>query len=121
MRSKLKVKDKLTEWLIFLSDPNNKYMEEIMEKEPTIKKAITVLEFISQSNYERMLYEDRQRALIGYNSDLYGAREEGKIEGIKDIALKMLKDGFPIEQISKITGLNEQQITDLKKDLAANC
>jgi predicted transposase/invertase (TIGR01784 family) len=124
-KTELRKDDKLTEWLLFLKDPGNKEMEVIMEKEEKIKKAMTVLDYISQTKQERMLYEDRQRALITYNSNIDGAREEGilkgrlegklegKIEGKLEIARSMLKEGLDINLVSKISGIEIQQLKSL--------
>jgi hypothetical protein len=65
-KAKTELNDKLDVWLLFLKDPNNRKLEEVMEKETNIKKAITVLDLISQDKQERMLYETRQKAIMDY-------------------------------------------------------
>ena len=46
---------------------------------------------------------------------LYQAgRQEGKQEGIFETALNMKKEGVPVEQISKYTGLTKSQIDQLE-------
>jgi predicted transposase/invertase (TIGR01784 family) len=112
-RTEFRRNDKLAEWLLFLKDPNNKKLEEIMEKEEKIKKAMTVLDYISQTDKERMLYEDRQRALITYNSNIDGAKEEGRLEGKLEIAKSMLKEGLDINLVSKLSGINVQNLKSL--------
>ena len=41
-------------------------------------------------------------------------REEGKIEERMVLAKKCKAEGIPVETISRITGLSEQEIADLK-------
>jgi predicted transposase/invertase (TIGR01784 family) len=45
--------DKLKNWFLFLKDPNSKSMEVFMEREEGVKKAMTVLELLSQDTAER--------------------------------------------------------------------
>ena len=39
---------------------------------------------------------------------------EGKIEGKCDVAQNMLDEGFPIEQVVKLTGLSKEDILNAK-------
>jgi predicted transposase/invertase (TIGR01784 family) len=115
---KIDINDKLTEWLLFLKDPNNQIMEEIMEREPKLKKALTVLDLISQSNEQRRLYEDRQKAIMDYNSSMDRALEKGMEKGMEkrnyEFAKAMLNDNEPIEKIIRYTGLSSDEIEKLK-------
>jgi predicted transposase/invertase (TIGR01784 family) len=113
-KANLELDDKLNEWLLFLKDPNNKILEKVMEKEKNIKKAITILDIISQDKQERMLYEARQKAIMDYNSNMYGAREEGRTEGKFETAKAMINDGMDIALVSKYTGIDVQKLNSLK-------
>ena len=42
------------------------------------------------------------------------AFDEGKLEGKKENALNMLKDGLPIEKVAKYSGLSIEQIKALQ-------
>lgn len=42
------------------------------------------------------------------------AREEGEKKGLLKVAKKCKAEGIPVETISRITGLSEQEIADLK-------
>ena len=43
-------------------------------------------------------------------------RKEGKIEGFKEIAKKLLNKNISKEEISEITGLNEKEIDKISKE-----
>ena len=42
------------------------------------------------------------------------ARKEGKMEGVLEIALKMLEKGMSMEDITVMTGLSKQQIEQIQ-------
>ncbi|NER06216.1 MAG: hypothetical protein F6K17_28360, partial [Okeania sp. SIO3C4] len=50
---------------------------------------------------------------MGIEVGLEEGMEKGLAEGLKKVALQMLKDGEPVEKISKFTGLTAEQITKL--------
>jgi predicted transposase/invertase (TIGR01784 family) len=75
---------------------------------------MTVMECISQGKRERMLEEDRRKAILDYNSNMAGAREEGELKGKMEVAASMLKKGLDIAFISEITGLESQQLKSLQ-------
>ena len=92
--------------------------------------------FFSQDKDERDLYFRRLMATMDYNSGMNGARQEGLEEGRKagrkeghqqgreegqematiNIARNALAEGFPIEVIQKITGLDLETIKQLAGD-----
>jgi flagellar biosynthesis/type III secretory pathway protein FliH len=54
------------------------------ELEPALKKAMSVLEFLSQDEQARQHYEARQKFLRDEASMIEGAREEGLKEGLEE-------------------------------------
>ncbi len=66
------------------------------------------------SREEYQHYEDSLKYYRDLKNSLDTAREEGKIEGKIEIAKNGLKEGYPIEMISKMTGLTEEEIKQLK-------
>ena len=42
-----------------------------------------------------------------------GARDQGRKEGIKDVAKKMLAEKMDIDVITKVTGLTKEEIEEL--------
>ena len=65
------------------------------------------------------LYTKLSRREMKYNTYIVEATEEGYNKGIKqnniDVAKKMLEEKLPLETISKITGLTNEEITELNK------
>ncbi|MGG0824160.1 Rpn family recombination-promoting nuclease/putative transposase [Paenibacillus turicensis] len=120
----------LINWLFFLKGTDKTNWEVLQMNEPTIKKAMTTLEFLSQDFEARIRYEERQKYLHDEASAMEWAMDNGLEKGLKkglkkgqeqgerqkalDIAKNMLKEGLAIELISKVTGLSEKEITSLK-------
>ena len=89
---------------------------------PTLKKAISVLEVMNFNDEERNSYEDHLKWLMIEASTVKKAEEKaeargkagGKAEEKMEIAKEMIADNEPIEKIIKYTGLTLEQIEDLK-------
>ena len=92
-------------------------MEECKKENGEMKEAIEQLEQMSADEYERELYEIRERSRLTYNTEMYEARrkglEEGEERSKKEIAKKMKVEGIDIELIKKITNLTEEEIKAL--------
>ncbi|MGG1616382.1 Rpn family recombination-promoting nuclease/putative transposase [Paenibacillus sp. NRS-1782] len=94
--------------------------------EPTLKKAMDTLEFLSQDREARRLYEERQKYLHDEASMIEWATEKGLKKGLEvglakgerqkavEIASNMLSLGIEIEVISKASGLSESEVQSLK-------
>ena len=65
------------------------------------------------------LYTKLSRREMEYNTHIAEATEEGYNKGIEEeklnVAKKMLEENLPLEIISKITGLSNEEITELNK------
>ncbi len=105
---------RLVRWMLFLTTKTREGLEELAMEEPAIKKALTTLEFLSQDERARQLYEDRQRALMTYTADVDGAREEGEQIGIEKVARAMLRAGDSVEKVVTLTGLSREAVDALK-------
>ena len=89
-----------------------------------IEKAIDELEYLSQDDKTRQLYEEQLKAEFDYNSGIYAAFRDGKAEGKLEgklegeletklqTARKMKEEGFNDDQIIRITGLSESQLRE---------
>ncbi|WP_254438381.1 hypothetical protein [Paenibacillus sp. DCT19] len=106
------------------------------ELEPALKKAMSVLEFLSQDEQARQQYEARQKFLRDEASMIEGAREEGlkkgMEEGIKEgikeglkegeaeskrrIAQNMLSMGLDQDTIMKATGLTSAELKAIQEE-----
>ena len=120
-KKKPKVADLLEKWLYVIGG-DQKMMEKYKKENKEIKEAVEQLTQMSADEYERELYEIRERSRLTYNTEMYEARrkgmeegeikgkEEGKTEEKKKIAKKMKEKGADIEYIIEITGLTEEEI-----------
>jgi len=112
----------LLNWLLFLKSEDTTNWEVLKVNEPTLGKAMTALEYLSQDAEARRLYEMRQKALHDEASMLEGAREEGERRGESigrtkekmDVALKLLSMGVNIVSVAEATGLSEEELQKLK-------
>ena len=125
---KPKVADLLEKWLYVIGG-DQKMMEEYKKGNGEMKEAIEQLEQMSADEYERQLYEIRERSRLTYNTEMDEARRkgleegeikgriegkaEGKVEEKKEIAKRMKKEGFDKKIIQSITGLTEEEIESL--------
>ena len=115
-------KNELAQWVMFLNDPNESEVSQIVKENNEIKEAMDELEKISKDEELRIVAELREKAIRDKKNGLRHAREEGIKEGIeqgieqgvKRVAKKMLATSMPIKEIIKITGLTEEQILKLK-------
>ena len=81
-----------------------------------IEKAIEELEYLSQDEKTRQIYEEQLKAEFDYNSGIYAAFRDGKLEGKLETqfetARKMRQKGFSALEIQEITVLSEAQLKE---------
>ena len=65
---------------------------------------------MSADEYERELYEIRERSRLTYNTEMNEAKKKGIEEGKKEIAKKMKEKGVEVEFIQEITGFTIEEI-----------
>lgn len=107
--------DKLVKWLLFLKGVDKPTLWEVISmNEPALQKAMDTLEFLSQNEEARRLYEMRQKALHDEASMIDGAKEEGRLANATEVALKLLKRGMTVGEASEISGLSESEVQRLK-------
>ena len=122
---------KLALWSKFLLNPES-VEEKDMKENKDIKKAKEELDKIKQDEYEKRLAELRQKKIWDdearkaflYEEGLEKGREETQkikeeyekrlVQGKIEIAKKMLKFGFLMEDIIKITELSQEEIEKIK-------
>lgn len=105
-------------WLKFIENPN-KLEEKEMAKNEVIVKA--------KKEYDKLVEDEdvKRRAELRelfcwtheqtYDNGVKYGIEQGKKSEKIEIAREMLKEGFDIEKIVKITGLEQSEIMELKK------
>jgi predicted transposase/invertase (TIGR01784 family) len=111
-----KVKTSLDMWVAFLT------RHDLLKKDhlpaslnnPTLQKALHVLDVMNFGPEEREAYEDHLKWLRIEMNTLKKAEEKGRQEKNLEIAQKMLQQGFSREQVFQITGLSEESISQLE-------
>ncbi|GFZ76394.1 hypothetical protein GCM10008018_22190 [Paenibacillus marchantiophytorum] len=115
----------LVNWLLFLKGTEKENWEVLAMNEPALQKAMDTLEFLSQNEEARRLYEMRQKALHDEASLIEGAKAEGMEKGIEKgieigqqhakiaLAKKLIAKEMDISFIIEVTGLSEEDIENL--------
>ena len=118
-----KLETNLESWAYFFREVHNlteETLQELRSINPMIEKAIEELEYLSQDEKTRQLYEEQLKAEFDYNSGIYAAFRDGKAEGKQEgefenklqTAKKMREFGDTLEKIILITGLSESQLRE---------
>ena len=117
-------KERLNLWVEFIKNPGVKIMineeddKEMVETKETIQEAMERYEQIQQDKHEMELAELRLKYILDQNSiKKTGYREgieKGSNDKAKEMAKKMLRDGFDKETVSKYTGLSKSEIDNIK-------
>lgn len=115
----------LINWLLFLKGADKSNWEVLKMNEPTLKKAMDTLEFLSQDREARRLYEERQKYLHDEASMIEWATEKGMEKGMEkgivegehkkavEIAKNLLEMGLDLDTIVKASGLSKEEVSAL--------
>ncbi|MGI6488163.1 MAG: Rpn family recombination-promoting nuclease/putative transposase [Syntrophothermaceae bacterium] len=127
----------LDRWAMFLKGWDNmELLERLSEEDPAIAQARKALEKMASDPRAKEIYEQRLKAIMDRNSDLYEAelrgrregKEEGKKEGVREgkregktekayeVARTALLEGLEPIVVEKITGLPLETIQKLKTE-----
>ena len=125
-----KNQDKVSQWLMFLDNPNSEEVVKIMNENNDIKKAHEELKQVSGDYELRRIAELKEKYIRDEAAALEYAIEKGQKEGVekgiqqgiqqgieqgkneakKEVAKNMLKLGIELDIISKTTGLTKEEI-----------
>ncbi|HBI7338207.1 Rpn family recombination-promoting nuclease/putative transposase [Clostridium perfringens] len=109
--------DALEKWLEFLVEPESNTVRQLELSNEEIKLAKSELYRLSMDSKEREQYNMREKAIYDRISALENAEAKGKIERELELVKASLSQGLEISLISKITGLSEEEILKIKKDV----
>jgi len=111
----------LERWLVYLGNAGGEEMQAIADKEPAIKRALTVEEIFWRDQEERRYYQMRQDGLLDYRSELSAVRQEGLEEGIEKgiekTARAAMRKGYSLDDVMDITGLSREAVLRLKDEM----
>ncbi|MDD4627400.1 MAG: Rpn family recombination-promoting nuclease/putative transposase [Syntrophomonas sp.] len=109
----------VTQWMEFIDGRSKGVMEMLATKNEEIKKALSILEIVSQDEKARMIYEAREAEIRDQITRIESAREEGLKEGIEKgieegeanalarTAIKLLTKKFGLLPEELKTGISE--------------
>jgi predicted transposase/invertase (TIGR01784 family) len=115
----LRIKNSLDMWASFLTK-HDMLKPERLPKEldsNSLKKALSVIEFMNFSTEERESYEDHLKWLRIETNSLKKAEAKGMKKNAEEVAIAMLLDGMDIQLISKFIKLSIEELNILREQL----
>ena len=121
-------KSKLEQWLWVMVGEEDK-MEKAGKENKEVEKTIDELNTMNLSEEERIMYEEREKAIINYNFGMASAERHGKEEGLKEglkegeekkkieIIENMLKLKIDDEIIKKSVNITDEELEKYKKKI----
>ena len=123
--------NKLNQWLYYLSDLDEEAIAMAVQSNAAIKEADTKIRKMKEEEALKYLAYLKMKGELDYNSNMKGAREEGRREGIligekrgkeqgirlqkNIVAKKLLNLGLSVSNIAQITELSEEEVKKLQK------
>jgi len=108
-------------------------IEMLATKVPEIGEAYKIMKRLSQDEEMRLLYDSREKAIRDEQARLYGAREEGRQEGIEigigigreevkrneaEVVRNLFKMGFGVEQAKRAAAtLTVSEIEEIQRQM----
>lgn len=108
-----KKSDKLLDWLYFLENPKSERVEKNMGENKGLNKAVKELNKISEDERMQRIADLREKAILDEKAIYARGVDVGEEKGRKEIAKRLLKEGFSIEKIIELTNLTEEEIKNL--------
>jgi predicted transposase/invertase (TIGR01784 family) len=78
-----------------------------------IQKAEEKMAYVTNDKEALHAYQMREMALSDWTSGINHARQEGRQEGMREIAKSLKAMGDPVEKIAKATGLSAADVEKL--------
>ena len=104
-------KSKLEQWLWVMVGEEDK-MEKAGKENKEVEKTIDELNTMNLSEEERIMYEEREKAIINYNFGMASAERHGKEEGLKEGEKKGEKRGIEKNKNNMIRNMLALKIDD---------
>ena len=105
--------NKIGQWMIFLDNPNDKEVIQIMDENKEIEEAYDELEKVSGNEELRRIAELKIKGRRDREAELEYAVEQGEEKIIK----KMLSENLDIDFISRVTGISLEKIKKIRNNV----
>ena len=73
-------------------------------------------EIAAFDDIKKLTYFTEEMTERDYQNDMYWSRKKGFDAGVKEVALRLLNGGMPIQQIVQYSGLTEEQVLALSNE-----
>jgi predicted transposase/invertase (TIGR01784 family) len=118
-----KLKKNLDHWITYFlyEGKEDKSMEVLLHNDPVFYKAHKQYEDFTRNDELREIYEAREKwkrdQLSMIKSAERKAERKGEKKGEEKVAMNMLKEGFSIDQILKVTSFNREEIISFQEEI----
>jgi len=112
-----RLSEHLIDWLTFFEAEDDTVREQLAAKNPAIKKAEDTLKYISHDEKERLLYADRYKAIIDYESNIQSSHEDGILLGETKVAKALLAKGQSVAYVAEVTDFSVAQVEQIKRSM----
>jgi len=110
-------KNRLLEWLVFIDNPESELAKLAETENEVIGRARDMLKTLSKDEKIQEEYMAREKAIMDKYSALNEAEEKGVEKGKTEDAINFYKMGLTIDQIAKGTGIDEERLKAILKDV----
>lgn len=108
---------KIDQWLLFIDYTKKELIREIMEENENVREAEENLERLKKDEHAQYLAWLREKQILDMNSMKKDGLLMGRKEGIKGVAIRMLKAQMDIEIIIQATGLTKNEIEKIEEEI----
>jgi predicted transposase/invertase (TIGR01784 family) len=108
-----KLETRLDKWLYFIKHLENFQSIPDIFKDEIFKQAFEIAEISKYTDEERIDYEDSLKTYRDLKNVIDTAFDDGIINGLSKVAIKLKLRGTPIKDIADLTGLSESEIYKL--------
>ena len=107
----------MLEWLVFIDNPESELAKLAETENEVIGRARDMLKTLSKDEKIQEEYMAREKAIMDKYSALNEAEEKGVEKGKTEDAINFYKMGLTIDQIAKGTGIDEERLKAILKDV----
>lgn len=104
--------NKKAQWALFINDPNNREVEEIMKSNEDIEEAVVTVHKMTEDEKMRRLADLREKALLDEKAIRRKGYQDGKTEGIEEGIEKGRAEGLEIAKKNSVKRMKELNIRD---------
>ena len=103
-------------WMRFLGGKKREEFEDMAKQDEYIGEAYEELKKLSLDDQKRLEYELRQKAIRDYNSQMKSAREDGRLDALRELIGKKLEKGMSPEDIAEFFELELEEVRELAEE-----